>query len=129
MNPPPDEEGRHGLGELTQRFKTAAGRLASPTAPQTAVTEVISEAPVTMGNLPVRYQWKEDDAGSYLMCVEASNIQVRIERGVSLSAAAARKAPKGTIFLDGAAQGEPFMDASRGVYNLDHHEGCVGVEI
>ena len=35
------------------------------------------------------------------------------------------QANKGTIFLDGAAKGEPFMDASRGIYNLDHHEGCV----
>jgi hypothetical protein len=75
--------------------------------------------------LPVRYQVKEDESGRYLTCVEASNIFVRIDKTLSVSASAARKYPKGTIFLDGAAKGEPFMDSSRGVYNLDHHEGCV----
>jgi membrane protease YdiL (CAAX protease family) len=75
--------------------------------------------------LPVRYQVKEDEDGRYLTCLEASNISVRIDRSLSVSASSARKYPKGTIFLDGAAKGEPFMDSSRGVYNLDHHEGCV----
>jgi hypothetical protein len=68
---------------------------------------------------------KEDGDGRYLTCPEASNIQVRIDPSLSVSASAARKYPKGTIFLDGAAKGEPFIDAARGVYNLDHHEGCV----
>lgn len=42
-----------------------------------------------------------------------------------MSAAAARRAAPGTIFVDGAAQAEPFLDVERGVYNLDHHQGCV----
>ncbi len=82
-------------------------------------------AAATQKHLPLRYQVKEDDRGPYLTCVEASNIAVRIERGLSVSAAAAKKYPSGTIFLDGAAQGAPFMDASKGIYNLDHHEDCV----
>ena len=80
---------------------------------------------MTRKMLPVRYQVKEDEDGRYLTCFEASNISVRIDRSLSVSASAARKYPKGTIFLDGAAKGEPFIDSSRGVYNLDHHEGCV----
>ena len=75
--------------------------------------------------LPQRYQRKDDADSPYLQCVESSNIRVRIERGSSVSASSARKQPSGTIFLDGAAQGEPFMDAAKGIYNLDHHEGCV----
>jgi len=75
--------------------------------------------------LPVRYQLKEDDDGRYLSCIESSNVRVRIERGVSVSSSAARKASRCTIFLDGAAQGEPFVDNERRVFNLDHHEGCV----
>jgi hypothetical protein len=75
--------------------------------------------------LPVRYQVKEDEDGRYLTCLEASNISVRIDRALSISASSARKYPKGTILLDGAAKGEPFIDSSRGIYNLDHHEGCV----
>jgi len=75
--------------------------------------------------LPARYLVKEDENGRYLTCTEASNISVRIDRALSVSASSARKYPKGTVFLDGAAKGEPFIDSSRGVYNLDHHEGCV----
>jgi membrane protease YdiL (CAAX protease family) len=60
-----------------------------------------------------------------LGCREAPTVRVSIERGAVVTAAEARGAPPGTIFLDGAAQGEPFLDPERAVYNLDHHEGCV----
>jgi membrane protease YdiL (CAAX protease family) len=125
MAPTEDDQDRSGIGDLTQRIKSAAGLLKAPTTPRTAVTDVITEIPVTRKHLPLRYQVKEDTAGGYLTCVEASNIRVRIERGMSVSASAARKYATGTMFLDGAAQGEPFMDGSKGVYNLDHHQGCV----
>jgi hypothetical protein len=59
------------------------------------------------------------------MCVEAPTIQVRVELGVTTTAPEARSAPAGTIFLDGAAECEPFADPVRRIYNLDHHEGCV----
>lgn len=72
-----------------------------------------------------RYRIREDPDGRVLVCSEAPTLRVRIERGSSVTAAAARSAPAGTIFVDGAAQGEPFVDPQRGVYNLDHHEGCV----
>jgi hypothetical protein len=72
-----------------------------------------------------RYRVREDPDGRVLVCSEAPTLRVRIERGSSVTAAAARSAPSGTIFLDGAAQGEPFVDPQRAVYNLDHHEGCV----
>ncbi len=72
-----------------------------------------------------RYRIREDPDGRVLVCSEAPTLRVRIERGVAVTAAAARGAPPGTIFVDGAAQGEPFVDPQRAVYNLDHHEGCV----
>ncbi|MGH7771343.1 MAG: lysostaphin resistance A-like protein [Candidatus Binatia bacterium] len=50
---------------------------------------------------------------------------VRIERGMTIPAGAARKAPPGTIYLDGAAEGGPFLDVEKAAFNLDHHEGCV----
>ena len=76
-------------------------------------------------NFRKRYDVREDGEGKYLRCIEAPNIMVRIERGLVVSSGAARRAPEGTIYLDGAASGEPFMDVQRRVYNLDHHEGCV----
>jgi len=125
MNTPPGDDEQGGIGGFTRRIRTGARQAFSPTASSTAVTRAIEQPLATKKHLPLRYQLKEDDKGSYLTCVEASNIAVRIERGLSVSAAAARKYPKGTIFLDGAAQGPPFMDASKGIYNLDHHEDCV----
>ncbi len=75
--------------------------------------------------LPERYAIKNNSHERVLTCLEAPNLNVHIEPGLTFSASVARKSPPGTIFLDGAAQCEPFMDHERQVYNLDHHEGCV----
>jgi len=72
-----------------------------------------------------RYRVREVGGVRVLSCTEAPTVAVRLERGRSVSESAARKAESGTIFLDGAAQGPPFLDPQRSVYNLDHHEGCV----
>ena len=72
-----------------------------------------------------RYRVRPAPGGALLTCVEAPTVRVRIRQGHSVTAAAARSAAPGSIFLDGAAQGEPFLDPKREVYNLDHHQGCV----
>jgi hypothetical protein len=77
------------------------------------------------GVLPQRYAVKEIRDKKVLSCLEAPNLTVVIQRGLTVSAATARKSPPGTIFLDGVAQCEPFMDHEKKIYNLDHHEGCV----
>lgn len=77
------------------------------------------------GELPERYLIKEVGSERVLTCLEAPNLQVRIKSGWSVSSSAARKSPPGTIFLDGVAQCEPFLDHEKLIYNLDHHEGCV----
>jgi hypothetical protein len=74
---------------------------------------------------PDRYAVREGGEARYLCCVEAPEVRVTIEREAVAQEAAARKALAGTIFVDGAAQGPPFLDAERKVFNLDHHEGCV----
>ncbi|MCP4203389.1 MAG: CPBP family intramembrane metalloprotease [bacterium] len=74
---------------------------------------------------PQRYVIKQDDNGRYLTSRETPEIKVRLQRDLSVTAAAARKAPEGTIFLDGTAQDEPFLDHERQVFNLDHHEGVI----
>jgi len=75
--------------------------------------------------LPDRYRIKRDSSGAVLTCVEAPTVSVRVQHGFTVTAGAARSAAPGSIFLDGAAQGEPFIDPKRENYNLDHHEGCV----
>src|SRR5262245_35791147 len=74
---------------------------------------------------PERYRVRPAPGGAVLTCMEAPTVRVRIRQGHTVTAAAARNAAPGSIFLDGAAQGEPFIDPKREVYNLDHHQGCV----
>jgi hypothetical protein len=76
-------------------------------------------------HLPERYSIKTANDEKVLICLEAPNLNIHIEAGLAVSGSVARKSPGGTIFLDGVAQCEPFMDHERQVYNLDHHEGCV----
>ena len=78
-------------------------------------------APAQLG----RYRIKHDARGAVLSCVEAPTVSVRVQPGLCVTATAARSAAAGSIFLDGAARGAPFLDPKREVYNLDHHEGCV----
>jgi hypothetical protein len=74
---------------------------------------------------PKRYSIRTDGASRVLACVEAPTLRIRAERGLTISAKQARKSPPGTIFLDGAAQGEPFLDVQKQLYNLDHQKGCI----
>jgi hypothetical protein len=75
--------------------------------------------------LPDRYIIKSNGDERVLICLESPNLNIHMETGLSVTGSMARKSPGGTIFLDGVAQCEPFMDHERQVYNLDHHEGCV----
>jgi hypothetical protein len=75
--------------------------------------------------LPDRYSIRDKGEKRALVCSESPTISVRVERGMSVSAGAALKAPSGTIYLDGAAQGGPFLNNEKDLLNLDHHEGCV----
>jgi hypothetical protein len=93
------------------------------------------EAPVKNGKdksvktpaakFPQRYTVRETDSGRCLVCVEAPNLYVHIEPGLTVSATATAKSAPGTIYLDGVAQTGPLLDHNRQVYNFDHHEGCV----
>ena len=76
-------------------------------------------------HLPQRYVIKISNDGRILTCLEAPNIAVQVEVGLTVSASAARKSSAGTIYLDGVAQSEPFMDHEKQIYNFDHHEGCL----
>jgi len=82
--------------------------------------------PDAAGNgLPDRYAIKGGGTDRVLTCLEAPNLQVIVKSGLTVTASAARKAPAGTIYLDGVAQTTPFLDHEKKVYNLDHHDGCV----
>jgi hypothetical protein len=91
-----------------------------------AKTTSAKEGGIILSNhLPERYTIKGEGDERVLICLEAPNLNVHVEAGLTVSGSVARKSPGGTIFLDGVAQCEPFMDHERQVYNFDHHEGCV----
>ena len=102
-----------------QSFTSAADALTG--------TDVLSDRdPLGLGRqLPERYHVQEINGESIIQCTDTPNLKVHVSRDISISGSAARKAAPGTIFLDGAARCEPFMDHERQIYNLDHHEGCV----
>lgn len=75
--------------------------------------------------LPRRYIVNTSNEGRFLTCLEAPNISVYVDTGITVSASAAYKSPPGTIYLDGAAACEPFMNLEKQIYNFDHHEGCL----
>jgi Type II CAAX prenyl endopeptidase Rce1-like len=103
---------------------TSNGTLASP-APDLRSFPAVREISKPCNLLPDRYIIKSNGDERVLICLESPNLNIHMEVGLSVSGSMARKSPGGTIFLDGAAQCEPFMDHERQVYNLDHHEGCV----
>src|SRR2546426_9870156 len=74
--------------------------------------------PVRLG----RYRIKQDARGAVLTCVEAPTVTVRIQHGFCVTATAARSAAAGSVFLDGAARGAPFLYPKIEVYNIDQHE-------
>ncbi len=120
--------GRQGLAHRrTPRWVTelavgpARRAAAAAAAAAPAPAQVLPERRV----LPNRYRIRRLGRERVLGCCEAPTVHVHLRRGQTLTATAARTSPPGTIFLDGAAQGEPFLDPDRAVYNLDHHEGCV----
>jgi len=75
--------------------------------------------------LPQRYVIRDSSDTRTLTCLDAPDIAVQIEAGMTVSASSALKSPAGTIYLDGVAQTGPFMDHENQIYNFDHHEGCL----
>ena len=75
--------------------------------------------------VPNRYCIRQEGKARVLTCMEAPTIMVHAQRRLAIPAKQARKYPAGTIFLDGAAQGDPFIDVQKELYNLDHPEGCI----
>lgn len=75
--------------------------------------------------IPNRYPIKESAQGRTISCVEAPTLTVRADKSFAVAAKQAHKSPAGTIFLDGAAKSEPFVDFEKDIYNLDHPQGCL----
>ena len=91
----------------------------------TSTEKKLMDSTTSITHPPQRYVIKDSSDGRILICLEAPNIEVHVEAGLTISASAARKSSPGTIYIDGVAQCGPFMDHEKRIYNFDHHEGCL----
>ncbi|MBI5579043.1 MAG: hypothetical protein HY895_07810 [Deltaproteobacteria bacterium] len=98
-------------------MKYSGGNSSSEDEPKLSLSSIRSQ--------PERYTIKDRDNKRILICLEAPNIEVQVEAGLTVSSSAVRKSPPCTIYLDGVAQSEPFMDLEKQIYNFDHHEKCM----
>ncbi|MCK5798325.1 MAG: hypothetical protein KAI47_14130 [Deltaproteobacteria bacterium] len=74
---------------------------------------------------PSRYHRAGDADRAYLICQDAPDVQLSIERGLVVDDDTRRNYAKQTIFLDGVYDGPPFLDNEARQYSLDHHVGCL----
>jgi len=72
-----------------------------------------------------RYRVVERDDTKTVVSGNAPNIELVVERGLTVDAAGRKRFGPQTIFLDGVYAGAPFCDNEARHYSLDHHEGVV----
>ena len=67
----------------------------------------------------------ERDGRRFIRSANAPNIELHVERGLSVDAGARKRFGAQAVFLDGVYTGAPFCDNEARQYSLDHHAGCV----
>lgn len=72
-----------------------------------------------------RYRVVVEGEERHVVCGNATNIALRVERGLSVDERMRKKYPARCIFLDGVYTGAPFVDNEAQQYSLDHHAGCI----
>lgn len=120
-----DQEKSGSTGEEPDSQKPGSASVDSSGDPEASGKSESDPSGSGKKSIPDRYTIKQDEEGKSISCMEAPNITVRIVRGMQIPASMVRKQPERTIFLDGAASGEPVLDHEKQIYNLDHHEGCI----
>ncbi|MBX3272950.1 MAG: hypothetical protein KF729_21990 [Sandaracinaceae bacterium] len=72
-----------------------------------------------------RYRVGEREGRKLVVSGNAPNVELYVERGLSVDGAGRKRFGAQTIFLDGVYVGAPFCDNEARQYSLDHHAGCV----
>jgi len=108
------------MGEASTQLDTAAPRVEG----DAAETAVDSSPP---GAVPERRRYRvvERDGRKAIVSGNAPNIELFIERGLTVDAAGRKRFGPRTVFLDGVYCGAPFCDNEAQHYSLDHHAGVV----
>ncbi|MCB9597065.1 MAG: hypothetical protein H6719_30355 [Sandaracinaceae bacterium] len=102
---------------------------AEPEAAQTVVDSAsetsIESSPPGSGPDRGRYRMIERQGERIIISGNAPNIELHIERGLTVDEAGRKRFGPQTIYLDGVFGGAPFCDNETRQYSLDHHAGCV----
>lgn len=72
---------------------------------------------------PSRYELAGDP--SAIICSDWPNVQLHVQRGLSIEQGDRERYPRQSVFLDGVFTGPAFLDNEMRQYSLDHHAGCV----
>jgi len=101
-------------------------KLQEPQGPEvTAEEPAPAPAPPPADAGRARYQIVTKGEHRVVVCGNAPNISLRVERGLTVNEAGRKHYPEQTVFLDGVYSGPPFYDNKTRQYSLDHHAGCV----
>ncbi|MBX3250414.1 MAG: hypothetical protein KF901_24780 [Myxococcales bacterium] len=93
---------------------------AEPTSP-TEVGADVASAMTARG----RYRIVEREGRRFVVSGNAPNVELHVERGLSIDGGSRKRYGARAIFLDGVYTGAPFCDNEARQYSLDHHAGCV----
>jgi hypothetical protein len=124
----PGSTGRGGSGTMAAMSEAAQER---PTKPGDLADEAGSDG---AGDEPAesagagargRYRVVERDGRRFIRSGNAPNIELHVERGLSVDAGGRKRFGAQAVFLDGVYTGAPFCDNEARQYSLDHHAGCV----
>lgn len=80
-----------------------------------------ADVPEVTDTTKARYTTSQHKDARYIQCESSPNIRVHVEYGLTVGAEERKKYPNQTIFLDGAFNGEPFLDNELRQYSFDHH--------
>jgi hypothetical protein len=85
-----------------------------------------SEPPAPLPLVDIRrYRIRKEGDARVIVSGNAPNIQLRVERGLTVDEKSCKSYGAQSIFLDGVYSGPPFLDNEARHYSLDHHAGCV----
>ncbi len=90
-----------------------------------AARTAIEEAPRGSKVERRRYRVVEREGKKLVSSGNAPNLELWVERGLTVDGPGRKRFGPQAIFLDGVYAGAPFCDNEARQYSLDHHAGCV----
>ncbi len=109
-----------------ERTAPEAGEVSAETSAETSAVRAHDASPPSGAKAEGgRYRVVERDGQRIIISANAPNIELHVERGLTVDDAGRKRYGRQSIFLDGVYNGPPFQDNEARQYSLDHHAGCI----